>query len=174
MPARLVSVAVIGLYSFIMNMPFKIFLSVSFFVLLGACSGPPPKPAAVKVSAADSAVVQNLYKHYNEWRGVRYQEGGLSRQGVDCSGFVYLAYKQKLHKKIPRTTELLMSSGHSIDSSQLRPGDLVFFKTGWKKRHVGIYLQKGKFMHASSSRGVMISELDNPYWSEAFWMARRM
>ncbi|MDH3218739.1 MAG: C40 family peptidase, partial [Gammaproteobacteria bacterium] len=60
-----------------------------------------------------------------------------------------------------------------VSPRQIQPGDLVFFKTGWKKNHVGIYLRNGKFMHASSSRGVMISEIQNPYWSDAFWMARR-
>lgn len=127
-----------------------------------------------RISASDAPVVEKLYQHYNQWRGVAYREGGMSKRGVDCSGFVHLAYKQSLHRNIPRTTELLMSSGKKVSSSQLRPGDLVFFKTGWKKRHVGIYLKQGKFMHASSSRGVMISRLDNPYWSDAYWMARRL
>jgi len=155
---------------------FFIGLLVSGLIMswLGGCAAQPRVPPPARISKADAPLVQKLYKHYNNWRGVSYREGGLSRKGVDCSGFVYLAYKQTLHKRIPRTTELLSKSGKSISSSQLRPGDLLFFKTGWKARHVGIYLEKGKFMHASSSRGVMISRLDNPYWSEAYWMARRL
>ena len=95
------------------------------------------------------------------------------KKGVDCSGFVYLTYRQKLNQNLPRTTALLAKSGSQISTREMTAGDLVFFKTGFKKRHVGIYIDNGQFMHASSSRGVMISQLDNPYWSDAFWMVRR-
>lgn len=143
-------------------------------LLLSGCAGARHLSTPVRIAPGDAPVVKQLYGHYNQWRGVRYREGGMSRQGVDCSGFVYLAYRKQFSRRIPRTTALLMKSGRQVDSNQLRPGDLVFFKTGWKTRHVGIYLEKGKFMHASSSRGVMISRLDNPYWSDAYWMARRL
>ena len=75
---------------------------------------------------------------------------------------------------MPRSTELLASAGTQVNPRQVRAGDLVFFKTGWKQRHVGIYLKNGAFMHASTSRGVMISKLHNPYWADAFWMVRRL
>jgi cell wall-associated NlpC family hydrolase len=152
----------------------KLILCLFGIFLLSACGSAPAISTPLKIRPADAPLLQSLKAHYNDWRGVRYREGGLSRKGVDCSGFVYLAYKARLNRKIPRTTELLAKTGRKIHTSQLRPGDLVFFKTGWKVRHVGIYLQKGRFMHASSSRGVMISRLDNPYWSDAFWMARRL
>jgi len=145
-------------------------------VLLGftACSSNPTFIAPAKVSAKDSPVVKKMLAHYKQWKGVKYREGGMSKQGVDCSGYVYLAYKNSLNKKIPRTTKLLSQSGQLIRSTQMKPGDLVFFKTGFKVRHVGIYIKDNQFMHASSSRGVMISRLSNPYWSDAFWMARRL
>jgi len=127
----------------------------------------------VSISKNDTPVIKKLYAHYNEWRGVKYLEGGMSKKGVDCSAFVHLAYKNKLNKSIPRSTELLSSAGKLIKIQNLQPGDTLFFKTGWKLRHVGIYLGKGKFMHASSSRGVMISKLSNPYWNDAYWMTRR-
>ena len=153
----------------------RLFFFLGFIgIAVGACAGPQPLAPPARVSASDAPVVQSLYRHYEQWRGVPYREGGMSKRGVDCSGFVHLAYKKTFNRKIPRTTERLSSSGRSVSSARLRPGDLVFFKTGWKKRHVGIYLKQGKFMHASSSRGVMISRLDNPYWSEAYWMARRL
>lgn len=138
------------------------------------CATTPPAPPPVTTSAADPEVVRLLYRHYNDWRGVRYQEGGLSKNGVDCSGYVYLTYREQFNRSLPRSTERLASSGSRIDPRQARAGDLVFFRTGWKQRHVGIYLQNGSFMHASSSRGVMISELRNPYWADAFWMVRRL
>lgn len=138
-----------------------------------ACSASPHKAPAAKATHTDPLVVKKLYAHYNEWRGVKYREGGISKNGIDCSGFVHMAYKQKLNKNIPRSTELLSSSGHSINTRNLKAGDVVFFKTGWKVRHVGIYVGKGEFIHASSSRGVMKSKLNNPYWKDAYWMARR-
>jgi len=141
--------------------------------LLIACGPKKYTPPPAKISKNDSTVVKKLYNYFNEWRGVKYQIGGMSKKGVDCSGYVHLAYKQKLNKKIPRSTELMAKSGKAINLKNLRPGDLVFFKTGWKVRHVGIYVGKGEFMHASSSRGVMISKLNNPYWQDAYWMSRR-
>ena len=152
----------------------RIWFLVPFLFFSMACSGKQQVALPVKVSQSDSPVIQALYSQYNQWRGVRYREGGLSKQGVDCSGYVHLTFKNTFKKRIPRSTELLASSGKQVSSNKLKPGDLVFFKTGWKKRHVGIYLEKGKFMHASSSRGVMISKLNNPYWSEAYWMSRRL
>ncbi len=149
-------------------------LSLLGILALSACSNDRHMAAApLSPQQASSPVSKKLYHHYNEWRGVRYREGGMSKSGVDCSGFVHLTYKNRLNKHIARSTELLSTSGRAISSQSLRPGDLVFFKTGWKKRHVGIYMGKGEFMHASSSRGVMISKLNNPYWSDAYWMARR-
>ncbi len=155
-----------------------------FYFLLSACSTTAPSsnyPGTHQSNYLNNNISHStnnptstkLLQHFNEWQGVRYKEGGLSKSGIDCSGFVHLAYKNKLNKSIARTTERLSQGGKTIHFNQLRSGDLVFFKTGWKQRHVGIYMGNGKFMHASSSRGVMMSRLSNPYWSEAYWMARR-
>ena len=143
-------------------------------VVLIGCATTAPLPPAAQPAAADPEVVSLLYEQYNSWRGVRHRDGGLTKNGIDCSGYVYLTYRDKFHRRIPRSTELLAQTGNEVSPRQMQPGDLVFFKTGWKKRHVGIYLKNGSFMHVSSSRGVMISQLHNPYWSEAFWMARRV
>lgn len=151
----------------------KIFIILITLSMLSACSSNRYIAPPAKISKTDSATVKKLYSHYNEWRGVKYREGGLSKSGVDCSGFVHIAYKQKLNKKIPRSTELMSNSGKQVNTQNLRPGDVVFFKTGWKVRHVGIYVGKGEFIHASSSRGVMKSKLNNPYWNDAYWMSRR-
>lgn len=140
--------------------------------LIGCATTAPPPP--VQTTAADPEIVGLLYEQYNSWRGVRHRDGGLSKNGIDCSGYVYLTYRDKLQRRLPRSTELLARTGSQVSPRQMQPGDLVFFKTGWKKRHVGIYLRNGSFMHVSSSRGVMISKLNNPYWSDAFWMARRV
>ncbi len=151
------------------NLIFILFLSL---ITVG-CASQRSLPVTVTTSPDNPQIVNLLYEQYNGWRGVPHKDGGLSKNGVDCSGFVYLTYRQKLNKNVPRTTALKAKSGNRIDTRQMKAGDLVFFKTGFKKRHVGIYLNNGEFMHASSSRGVMISQLSNPYWSDAFWMVRR-
>lgn len=97
----------------------------------------------------------------------------MSKNGVDCSGFVHLAYKQQLNKSIPRSTALLSENGREVSKDKLRPGDVMFFKTGFKVRHVGIYVGSGEFIHASTSYGVTKSSVSNPYWLDAYWMSRR-
>jgi len=151
----------------------RLVFSLLILYSLSACGGSQHSLAPMSISASDTPTSQKLFAHYNEWRGVRYREGGQSKMGIDCSGFVQLAYKQKFNKNIPRSTELMANSGNSVKRNSIRPGDVVFFKTGWKQRHVGIYVGKGEFIHASSSRGVMKSRLSNPYWSDAYWMSRR-
>lgn len=147
--------------------------------LLAACgSAPEREPAYPTAPRADlgnvAAVKQLLYSQYRQWRGVRYQVGGLSRRGIDCSGFMYVTFKTKLGIVLPRSTELQADSGTGVSRSELRTGDLVFFKTGMFVRHVGVYLERGRFLHASTSRGVMISELDDAYWKSHYWKARRI
>lgn len=112
-------------------------------------------------------------EQYHEWRGTPYRYGGLSKHGTDCSGFIYLTYRHKFGIKLPRTTKKLAATGMEISQRQLQSGDLVFFNTGLSKQHVGIYLGKRKFLHASTSRGVMISNMDNVYWRDKYWQSRR-
>jgi cell wall-associated NlpC family hydrolase len=121
-----------------------------------------------------SLVKKKLYSQYEQWKGVKYKHRGLGRKGIDCSGFVYITFKSKLGLNLPRTTELQSKLGIKIDRKELRSGDLVFFKTGLSIKHVGIYLERGLFLHASTSKGVMISELRNVYWKSKFWKVKRI
>lgn len=128
-----------------------------------------------KVDLNNSAKVkQILVSQYHEWKSVRHRMGGMSKKGIDCSGLVYVTYLSRLGMHVPRSTELQSSVGIPVKQSQLQPGDLVFFKTGLKQRHVGIYMGNKRFLHASSSRGVTVSRLDNVYWSRSYWKARRV
>ncbi|WP_369857211.1 NlpC/P60 family protein [Candidatus Thalassolituus haligoni] len=133
------------------------------------------------LESADSAAavrrsdwLKHLYQQYDDWRGTGYLYGGTTRNGVDCSGFVNVTYRDQLDSWVPRTTLLQSQFGEPVAMGELQAGDLVFFKTADKVRHVGIYLEKGKFLHASSSEGVIISRLDSAYWRGKFWQARRM
>ena len=93
-------------------------------------------------------------------KGVRYKYGGNSKNGIDCSAFIQRAYNTSYNIKIPRTTKYQSKIGREIRKNQLKTGDLVFFKTGYNTRHVGIYTNNGKFMHASTKKGVIISTLE--------------
>lgn len=124
---------------------------------------------------SDPAVTQSiLTKQLKQWQGVPYKNGGMTRKGVDCSGFVYLTYLNQFGLAIPRTTQFQSEIGTSVSRSRLQAGDLVFFKTGFKVRHVGIYLANNQFVHASTSKGVMVSSLNGNYWKEKYWQARRI
>lgn len=131
--------------------------------------------AKKSVHLADSKVVKKkLYQQYDQWQGVKYKLGGLNKSGVDCSGLVYTTYLGNFGVALPRTTKLQTQVGKEIPRKQLRAGDLVFFKTGFKVRHVGIYIENDKFLHASTKRGVMISKLSDYYWKDRYWHARRV
>ena len=96
--------------------------------------------------------------------------------GVDCSGFVVVTMRDRFDLQLPRETKQQASIGTQIDKDELLPGDLVFFKTGSGQNglHVGIYDTNNQFIHASTSKGVMRSSLDNVYWQKNFWQARRI
>ncbi len=125
-------------------------------------------------SNSNSAIRSALYSHYREWKRVRYKLGGMSKRGIDCSRFVHLAYREKFGIKLPLNTYEQHGYGRRIEKKQLRPGDLVFFRTDFYGNHVGIYLKGGKFMHASVSQGVTISYLDEDYWTDRYWKSKRI
>ena len=105
-----------------------------------------------------------LYVESAAWLGVPYRGGGNSKRGVDCSGLTSHLYKKVYHKKLKRNSDDQRTQDcHKVSKRNLREGDLVFFHNGRKKRiasHVGIYLKNNKFIHASTSRGVIISSLN--------------
>lgn len=162
-----------------MNRFFALFVCAT---LLAACSSAPTvssRDSYVRLSAHHVNLNNTrkvkilLGQEYKHWRGVPYRMGGLSKSGIDCSGFVYLTYRQKFGIDIPRSTETQSEIGHPVRKRQLRIGDLVFFKTGLFTRHVGIYYGRGRFLHASD-HGVMLSNLHNPYWESTYWQSRRV
>lgn len=114
-----------------------------------------------------------LYKEASAWLNTSYVEGGLSPNGVDCSGLVYLIYKKVYSETLQRNSmNMLKKNCHRISKSRLKEGDLVFFYTSGKSKsninHVGIYLKDSKFIHASASKGVMISSLEESYFQKTW------
>lgn len=107
---------------------------------------------------------KKLYEFIEEWKGTKYEFGGLNKRGIDCSGLVYLAYRDVWGKQIPRNTSQQLEIIKRKYEGQFKEGDLVFFDYDGKKfSHVGIYLQNGFFFHASTKKGVMIAKLKDPY-----------
>lgn len=158
-------------------------LVVLCIILLAGCSSVPPAPSlAAKPIAAREATnidspgstVRALRAQHSEWAGTPYRFGGMSKSGVDCSGFVWNTFAHRFGLDLPRTTDGQKQVGYVVERDQLAPGDLLFFQTGYGKLHSGIYVEDGVFLHASSSRGVMFSDLSNPYWRENYWHARRV
>ena len=138
---------------------------------------PGDEPVAVEGSRESDISSQErayLQQYFTKWQGVRYKYGGSSTKGVDCSGLTLRAYKDLYGLNLPRTVARQARKGTMIKKSSLRPGDLVFFKTGRHSRHVGIYLGENQFIHASRSKGVTQSSLDNVYWKKKYWLAKRL
>lgn len=122
----------------------------------------------LNVSKSDIKNVK-LYAFIDEWTGVPYKYGGLSKKGVDCSGFCNLLYQEVYHRELPRSTKDIEKQLNKVKKSKLEEGHLVFFNIeGKKNAHVGVYLQNNKFVHASTSKGVIISSLENPYYKKAY------
>lgn len=134
----------------------------------GKDSGGTSVPFKIPRDLDDSTLA--LIREAISWIGTPYVYGGESKDGADCSGFVMMAYKNALGIKLPRTSADQGDFCENIDIKKLEVGDLVFFHGGNSKKvsHVGIYVGEGKFIHASSSKGVMISDLDMKYFVDHY------
>jgi len=162
---------------------------LAVFILLSGCSTQKSKPTS-KQKTSKKAVTKKqtpsykpkkqnwittaLYNEYKKWYKTPYKYGGLSKNGIDCSAFVQLSFKNAFNIEIPRMAKDQAKKGYKISKKELKEGDLVFFKTGYSTRHSGIIIEKDKFMHVSTKYGVTISSLNNPYWKSKYWQARRI
>lgn len=105
----------------------------------------------------------------------RYKYGGMDAKAVDCSGFVKAVYREVYGVELPHKAAEMYRLGVSVAQSALAAGDLVFFSGSRRSAvdHVGIYLSEKKFVHSTSSRGVIISTLDEDYWRRRYVGGRR-
>ncbi len=108
--------------------------------------------------------------------GAPYLWGGSSPEGVDCSGFVYAVFRRAWGLTLPRSTEGMRGVGDLVDKDSLRFSDLVFFEAPGVRQasHVGIYVAKGLFVHASPTKGVVLSDLEEEYFRQHYAGARRL
>ncbi|TPN86134.1 C40 family peptidase [Aquimarina algicola] len=123
--------------------------------------------------------IKSIVSYAKTFRGTRYKFGGTTKRGMDCSGLVYTSFKKE-NVVLPRTSRTMATQGKAISLKKVVVGDLLFFKTNKRKNvisHVGLVVEtKGaiKFIHASTSKGVIISSLNEKYWNKAFASARRV
>lgn len=151
--------------------------SLSLLLFIIGCSSTKPlqtKQEIPKVKGVNSFVFKKINNEFDHWRGAPYEYGGNTTNGVDCSGLIKQVYKHSFNIKMPRITSQQVKKGVFVKKKNLKIGDLVFFKVGKKGHHAGIYVGKNKFMHASSSHGVIISSFNNIYWKPKYWQARRV
>jgi len=138
----------------------------------GPAAAVEPHPAGP--SPDDVRIETRLLQEFERWQGTPHRLGGSTFDGVDCSGFVRKVYRHAFAVNLPRTTRRQVRHGKPVHGGDLKPGDLVFFRPPGYPRHVGIYLSRNRFMHASKSRGVIVSEIGPDYWAKYFWTARRI
>lgn len=121
-----------------------------------------------------NSITQTIYEQYKKWYSTPYEYGGNSCDGIDCSALVQNVYEDGFGVTIPRDTAHQAKSGYFVKKSAVKEGDLLLFKTGYNTRHSGVYLEYGNFLHTSTKHGVIISNINNPYWKEKYWQARRV
>lgn len=130
-------------------------------------------PAAAKAKAISETMSnlksKPLYRFINDWYGVNYRLGGLDKKGIDCSGFAFLLQKEIYGKSLPRRSRDQANAVKNKELDDLKEGDLVFFSFGGREvDHVGIYLNNGYFVHASTSRGIIVDDLSLPAYKNVF------
>ncbi|HLR00963.1 MAG TPA: NlpC/P60 family protein [Sphingobacterium sp.] len=124
--------------------------------------------------AASATANTKLYQFVYEWLGTPYRLGGSSKNGIDCSKFSLALYENVFNTKIGFNSRNQYSKTTPVKKNELQVGDLVFFKIRSRNiTHVGVYLGNDKFAHASSSKGVMISNLNEAYWKRYYFSGGR-
>lgn len=120
-----------------------------------------------------STVKSRIMDQYADWKGVRSSSSGSTKKGIDCSG-LHSVHSVSTALELPRSTYEQQEMGKSVSRSNLRTGDLVLFRAGSTGRYVGIYIGNNQFVHASTSSGVIISSMNEPYWKKRYNEARRV
>lgn len=162
----------------------KVLLLALLALFLTSCgaSRKPTKTVVVGTSTttASSKRISKVIQHAKTFEGTRYKFGGTDRKGMDCSGLVYVSFRKE-NIQLPRVSRDMAKQGIRLKLNETEKGDLVFFKTSKNRKtinHVGLVVEnkKGviKFIHSSSSRGVIVSSLAEKYWKNAFVEVRRV
>ena len=118
---------------------------------------------------------KTLVNFISDWYGVTYRYGGADKHGIDCSHFAAKLYADVYNKKIAGAANTIEPLTATVKTTDMQEGDLVFFKIQQNKvSHIGVYIGNNKFVHASTKCGVIISDLDEPYYKKYFYKAGKL
>jgi cell wall-associated NlpC family hydrolase len=152
------------------------FAVLSLLLLLTSC-GSSKRTAVKEISTTKT---ERIIKQAQAFSGTRYKFGGTTRKGMDCSGLIYVAF-QKENIVLPRVSRDMAQRGKPVKNKDIDKGDLLFFRTsksGKRINHVGLVTKVDGddiyFIHATTSKGVLTSNLNERYWNRAYVMARRV
>lgn len=146
------------------------FAIIALLALTIACGGPGYHQDA-KLTKKHR---KDLVSIAGSFLGSPYKYGGTNSKGFDCSGLVYKVYRRALNWDVPRTTSTQYKASYKVNSDKAKAGDLVFFRiNGGRIDHVGIMVNSYQFIHASKSKGVIISDFSNDYYRKRFASIRR-
>ncbi|WP_169725571.1 NlpC/P60 family protein [Desulfomicrobium escambiense] len=108
-------------------------------------------------------MTETLLARYEAWKGVPHRIGGTDHRGVDCSGLMQIVFREAFDMELPRTSREQSRLGQNVPPADMRPGDLVYFidKRG---DHIGVVVERGRFLHASATVGVTVSQFDAYWW----------
>ncbi len=166
----------------------KIILLAALALLLASCGG---SKKTSKTSSKHATTIRdntsspnkklnNIVDYAASFEGTRYKFGGTTKSGMDCSGLVYTAFAKE-NVQLPRVSRDMATRGKKISLSKIEKGDLIFFQTNKNRRvinHVGLVTStRGgaiQFIHSTTSRGVIVSSLEERYWKSAFVEVRRI
>jgi cell wall-associated NlpC family hydrolase len=126
---------------------------------------PESVPPAVTAPSSKSRVSELLLEQFQIWKGVPHRVGGTDRRGVDCSGLMQIVFRDAFGLNLPRTSREQGQLGRKVEARDMRPGDLVYFEDKGGD-HIGVIVEKGVFLHASSTIGVTLSKMDVYWWSQ--------
>lgn len=141
---------------------------------------PAPKkstaPVKQQTKASGGKKYATLKEYTDSWKGTKYVYGGSSRKGTDCSGYIMNVFRDFYGVSLDHQAAAIYKDTRftQVSRSSLKEGDLVFFGDFWGISHIGVYLSDGNFSHASTSKGVMISNLDEKYFNSRYKGARRL
>ncbi|HBV97453.1 MAG: glycoside hydrolase [Peptococcaceae bacterium BICA1-7] len=126
-----------------------------------------PASAEIAETSRGTSRPDTIISYAKKYIGVPYRGGGQTPRGFDCSGYVQYVFKN-FGINMPRTAAEQYSAGRKVSRQEAEPGDIIAFRTGKYISHSGIYLGGGKFISSTSSRGVIITSIQDPYWSDHF------
>jgi lipoprotein Spr len=116
-----------------------------------------------------------LYSLIDSWYATPYKYGGCNKDGVDCSNFASVIYREIYQKQLTGSSASIFNQCKVVQKEELQEGDLLFFKVESNTiSHIGVYLQNNKFVHATTKKGVMINDLDEVYYKKYFFKAGRV